>query len=124
MHLPVTHMLAAISIVEKMGQGVEPVIGRVEKHPMNPLFGQDRPWEPRLDNGYPNVVHDPSDPRRPWRLWYGGCVGPREREVQRAVEELADLLEVGLLEAARRHRGRADAHAAGVERGGAPAVDD
>lgn len=24
----------------------------------NPLFGQDRPWEVRIDNGYPNVLYD------------------------------------------------------------------
>ena len=41
---------------------------------------QDRPWETRIDNGYPNVVYDPayagnstgeSGTGGPWRLWYG-----------------------------------------------------
>lgn len=31
--------------------GVNMVIGEVTKHPSNPLFIQDKPWEPRLDNG-------------------------------------------------------------------------
>ena len=28
-----------------------PVIAQVAKAPNNPLFQQDKPWEPRLDNG-------------------------------------------------------------------------
>ena len=27
-----------------------------EEH--NPLFTEDRPWEVRIDNGYPNVLYD------------------------------------------------------------------
>eukprot|EP00937_MAST-01D_sp_MAST-1D-sp2_P007180 g7180.t1 len=49
-------------------------IGEVEKHIMNPLLIQDQPWEMRLDNSYPNVVHDPSDPEGAYRLWYGGFI--------------------------------------------------
>ena len=48
-------------------------IGAVAKHAANPLFEQDKAWEPRLDNGYPNIVHSPSDPNGAWRLWYGTC---------------------------------------------------
>ena len=48
-------------------------ITAVQKFPGNPLFNQTYPWEPRLDNGYPNVVYDPqSTGDGPWRLWYGG----------------------------------------------------
>ena len=39
----------------------------------SPLFGQDEPWEPRLDNGYPNVVA-PATEGGAWQLWYGDCV--------------------------------------------------
>lgn len=50
--------------------------GDVTKDPENPLFQQDKPWEPRLDNGYPNVVYDPESKESkgdgPWRLFYGG----------------------------------------------------
>lgn len=47
--------------------------GTVTKDSANPLFQQDKPWEPRLDNGYPNVVYDPeSKGDGPWRLFYGG----------------------------------------------------
>lgn len=44
----------------------------VTKSSSNPLFGQDKPWEPRIDNGYPNVVYDPniSDKNKTYQLWY------------------------------------------------------
>lgn len=49
------------------------VSGTVAKPRFNPLFAQDKPWEPRLDNAYPNVVHDAANKDSPWQLWYGGC---------------------------------------------------
>ena len=49
-------------------------IGTVQKHLGNPLWEQDRPWEPRIDNGYPNVIHDPADPLGSWRMWYGASL--------------------------------------------------
>ena len=46
-------------------------LGRGTKSPSNPLFGQTLPWEPRIDNGYANVVFDPQySTKTPWRLWY------------------------------------------------------
>ncbi len=33
-------------------------LGSVQKHPTNPLFGEDKPWEVRFDNLYPNVLLD------------------------------------------------------------------
>ena len=51
-----------------------PVQAEVRKSAENPLFGQDRPWETRIDNGYPNIVYDEESAARgdgPWRLWYG-----------------------------------------------------
>ena len=46
-------------------------LGRGTKSPSNPLFGQTLPWEPRIDNGYANVVYDPQySTKTPWRLWY------------------------------------------------------
>ena len=32
---------------------------------------QDRIWEPRCDNGYPNVIRNPGDANGEYRLWYG-----------------------------------------------------
>jgi len=49
--------------------------GTVKKDSRNPLFGQDKLWETRIDNGYPNVVYDPTYQDAPWRLWYGN-IGP------------------------------------------------
>ena len=40
-------------------------IGTVSKR-TGPLWGQDQPWEPRIDNGYPNVVRTPTGE---WRMW-------------------------------------------------------
>ncbi len=36
-------------------------IGTVKKDPRNPLFGEDKPWEPRFDNVYASVVYDKKD---------------------------------------------------------------
>ena len=33
-------------------------VGVVQKHPANPLFGEDKPWELRVDNMHPTVVFD------------------------------------------------------------------
>jgi hypothetical protein len=33
-------------------------IGQAIKHPSNPLFGEDKPWESRFDNVYANVIYD------------------------------------------------------------------
>ncbi|MCB1087404.1 MAG: hypothetical protein KDM63_10190, partial [Verrucomicrobiae bacterium] len=43
-------------------------VGTVQKHPANPLFGEDRPWEKRFDNLYGNVVYDSESNR--YRCWY------------------------------------------------------
>lgn len=56
--------------------GVELATGTVVKHPA-PLLRQDTPWEPRIDNGYPNAMRSPSGE---WRLFYGTC--ERSCEVQ------------------------------------------
>ena len=33
-------------------------VGTVQKHPANPLFREDKPWEPRFDNLYANILYD------------------------------------------------------------------
>lgn len=43
-------------------------VGQPKKFPGNPLFGEDRPWEPRFDNMYPNVIWDESD--QLYKCWY------------------------------------------------------
>jgi hypothetical protein len=80
-----TSTLAAISIMATLGDGLSLGIGTMKKSPHNPLFGQDTPWEPRLDNGYPNIVppapgvkdgakEEPKGREASWQLWYGDCV--------------------------------------------------
>ena len=44
------------------------VLGQINKHPANPLFGEDTPWEPRYDNMYPNVIYD--EEQRIYKCWY------------------------------------------------------
>jgi len=43
-------------------------VGTVAKHPANPFFGKDKPWEVSLDNLYPNVVYD--DQAKLYKCWY------------------------------------------------------
>ena len=49
-------------------------LGRVQKHPANPLFAEEafadppKPWEARLDNVYPNVIYDDEDSL--FKCWY------------------------------------------------------
>lgn len=70
------HHFSALGLFGKSGGNLQPVIGTVSKYHKNPLFNQDKPWEPRLDNGYPNIVYDSqSQGDGPWRLWYGGIGG-------------------------------------------------
>ena len=52
------------------GPPVFRILGVVAKESANPLLVQDQPWENRLDNSYPNIVHSPGDPLGSWRLWY------------------------------------------------------
>ena len=64
---PAKHLLLDSRVIEST-EGVALRLGRVIKHPANPLFGEDRPWEVRFDNLYPNVVFDEKE--RLYRCWY------------------------------------------------------
>lgn len=48
--------------------GVKLTLGKVKKHPANPLFGQDRPWEHHYDNFYGNIIYD--EELKQFRLLY------------------------------------------------------
>lgn len=54
-------------------ENVELALGRVEKHPANPLFIQSEPWEHNYDNFYGNIVYD--EELGEYRLWYLCFVG-------------------------------------------------
>jgi len=43
-------------------------LGNVKKHPANPLFGENKPWEPRFDNLYANVIYDEEE--KLYKCWY------------------------------------------------------
>ena len=43
-------------------------LGEVRKEKSNPLFVEDRPWEPRYDNMYPNVIYDEEE--NLYKCWY------------------------------------------------------
>lgn len=43
-------------------------VGTVRKHPRNPLFGEDKPWEQRFDNLYASIVQDEENGL--YKLWY------------------------------------------------------
>tara|TARA_B100001093_G_scaffold97845_1_gene89808 strand:- start:1755 stop:4373 length:2619 start_codon:yes stop_codon:yes gene_type:complete len=43
-------------------------LGEVRKEKSNPLFVEDRPWEPRYDNMYPNVIFDNEE--KIYKCWY------------------------------------------------------
>ena len=43
-------------------------LGSIKKHPANPLFREDKSWEPRFDNLYANVLFDEHD--KLYKCWY------------------------------------------------------
>jgi len=43
-------------------------VGTVQKDKNNPLFKEDKPWEPRFDNVYANVIYDAQD--KLYKCWY------------------------------------------------------
>ena len=49
-------------------QNAKLTLGDTKKHPANPLFGEDKPWEPRFDNVYANVIYDEED--KIYKCWY------------------------------------------------------
>jgi len=61
-------------------------LGQPQKHPANPLFGEDKPWEARFDNLYANVIYDEEE--KIYKCWYNPFIvdysargmTPEERE--------------------------------------------
>lgn len=49
-------------------QNARLTLGKVKKHPANPLFGEDKPWEKRFDNLYANVMYDNKEGI--YKCWY------------------------------------------------------
>ena len=56
------------SRVIKNTENVKLTLGTVHKDKNNPLFKEDKPWEPRFDNVYANVIYDEED--KLYKCWY------------------------------------------------------
>lgn len=56
------------STLVESSENIRIAVGQAQKFPGNPLFGEDRPWEPRFDNMYPNVIWDETD--QLYKCWY------------------------------------------------------
>jgi len=41
--------------------GAKLTLGKVIKDPLNPLFTEDKSWEPRFDDVYANVIYNQED---------------------------------------------------------------
>jgi len=54
-------------IIEK-ADAAKLTVGTVVKHAKNPLFVEDKPWEPRYDNLYANVIYDEQE--KLYKCWY------------------------------------------------------
>ncbi len=54
--------------------------GTVTKHPGNPLFQADKPWENSLNNLYPNVIWD--DEEKVFKMWYKCVLADKEAIAQ------------------------------------------
>jgi hypothetical protein len=61
------YLLLDSRIVEST-ENVELRIGTVKKDARNPLFAEDKSWEPRFDNVYANVIYDRED--NLYKCWY------------------------------------------------------
>tara|TARA_S200000501_G_scaffold94209_1_gene87511 strand:- start:500 stop:1960 length:1461 start_codon:yes stop_codon:yes gene_type:complete len=54
-------------IIEKT-ENVKLEVGKVIKHPLNPLFREEKEWEMRFDNLYANVIYDKEEDI--YKCWY------------------------------------------------------
>jgi predicted GH43/DUF377 family glycosyl hydrolase len=61
------YLLLDKRIIE-LTENVKLEVGKVEKHPANPLFGEENGWEIRYDNLYGNVIFDREE--NIYKCWY------------------------------------------------------
>ena len=80
------YLLLDDRVVERK-ENVRLTVGTVQKHAANPLFGEDKSWEPRFDNLYANVFYDQEEDL--YRCWYNPFIvdpmvtnTPREKRGQ------------------------------------------
>ncbi|MCX6852872.1 MAG: M15 family metallopeptidase [Verrucomicrobia bacterium] len=67
------------------------VLGTPQKHPANPLFQADKPWENSMNNLYPNVIWDEDE--QVFKLWYK-CV-LADKEVIAQMDQPSTVHDVG-----------------------------
>ena len=53
-----TRYLLLDSRIIESTDNLELSVGTVKKDINNPLFGEDKPWEPRFDNPYLSIIYD------------------------------------------------------------------
>jgi len=63
-----TKYLLLDSRVVESARNARLTVGTVRKHRNNPLFAEDKPWEPRFDNLYANVLYDEDE--NLYKCWY------------------------------------------------------
>jgi len=54
-------------VIESM-DNMQLTVGVAHKNEHNPLFGEDKPWEPRFDNPYSSVIYDEEE--KTYKCWY------------------------------------------------------
>ena len=62
------HYLVLDSRIIDQATNAKLVVGKVVKHPENPLFVEEHPWEQRFDNLYGNVIYDREE--EIYKCWY------------------------------------------------------
>jgi len=64
---PTKYLLLDSRIIDR-AENARLALGKVTKESHNPLFKEDKPWEPRFDNLYANVIYDAQDAL--YKCWY------------------------------------------------------
>ncbi|MHA1987116.1 MAG: hypothetical protein ACW98D_10790, partial [Promethearchaeota archaeon] len=58
------------SRVVKHSENCKLTLGKATKSKNNPLFTEDKLWEPRFDNLYANIIFDTTNYQANYRCWY------------------------------------------------------
>jgi hypothetical protein len=79
-----TRFLVLDSRIIETAEDAKLTLGKTVKSKHNPLMKEDKPWEPRFDNLYANVIYDEEEKR--YKCWYSPFIRdslasktPRER---------------------------------------------
>ena len=93
------YLLLDNRIIQKT-ENVKLEVGKVVKHPNNPLFGEEKDWEIQFNNFYGNVIFDEEE--NIYKCWYGSFIlGPSAKGMTLEQREKALLVptkkEVALL---------------------------